>query len=133
MSRPPGAAAADGTVASNVDNSAAANTEHQSIDIEEPAVERIVGGGLRRAAGPVKVVVGDKAVALRRQPSRHSKPAELSGARRFVASGVSCLMGSREPTGASMMLLRPLFVSVNMPLIPVTSRAWGYFASVDAP
>ena len=55
-----------------------------------------------------------------------------SGANKLVGSGKLCVIGIRDPIGASTML-RPLLKSEKVPLIPVTSKPCEYLLSVAAP
>src|ERR1700760_4944271 len=50
-----------------------AEREHQTVNIEKAAMQRIIGGGRRRTAGPQEVVISQKAVALRVQTSSNRK------------------------------------------------------------
>ena len=93
-------------------------------------MRRVVGGGLRRAAGPEQIVVADGAVALGGSPVATANRLKLFGASRLVGSGVAKLRGCGPVMVASDM---PMLASEKLPVMSVTTTAFGYFASVAGP
>lgn len=71
------------TIAPHVDHAAAADVEHQSVDIEKAAMDWVVGRSCGRAARVEEVVIGKKTVGLRVQAGGYREPTEIIGSQQI--------------------------------------------------
>jgi len=95
-------------------------------------MDRVVGGGCRRAARIEEVVIGQKAVVVRRQARRYGESAEIircqqvGGFRRIVLDWL-------EWSDRCVDDVESIIRVRKVPLISVTSKASEYFPSLAAP